>query len=40
MIIDATLKPHHASPLEENLEIERRVDDLAARGGALAGVFK
>jgi 4-hydroxy-3-polyprenylbenzoate decarboxylase len=38
-MIDARRKPHHAPPLVENLEISRRVDSLAARGGPLAGLF-
>ena len=39
LVIDARRKPHHAPPLVENLEISRRVDSLAARGGPLAGLF-
>lgn len=36
MVIDARIKPHHAWPLEEDPEITRRVDAMAARGGALS----
>ncbi len=36
LVIDARIKPHHASPLIEDPEITRRVDALAARGGPLA----
>jgi 4-hydroxy-3-polyprenylbenzoate decarboxylase len=39
LVIDARRKPHHAPPLVENLEISRRVDSLAARGGPLVGLF-
>ena len=36
LVIDARTKPHHAPPLVEDPEISRRVDALAARGGALS----
>lgn len=39
LVIDARLKPHHAPPLEEDPEITRRVDALAARGGPLHGII-
>jgi 4-hydroxy-3-polyprenylbenzoate decarboxylase len=39
MVIDARLKPHHAPPLEEDPEIERRVDALGAPGGPLHGII-
>jgi 4-hydroxy-3-polyprenylbenzoate decarboxylase len=35
LVIDARIKPHHAPPLEDDPEIERRVDALAAPGGPL-----
>lgn len=35
LIIDARLKPHHAPPLEEDLNIVRRVNALAAPGKPL-----
>ncbi len=39
LVIDARIKPHHAWPLEDDPEIERRVDALAAPGGPLHGVY-
>jgi 4-hydroxy-3-polyprenylbenzoate decarboxylase len=39
LVIDARVKPHHAPPLVDDPEIERRVDLLAAPGGPLHGVF-
>jgi len=39
LVIDARSKPHHAPPLVEDLEVTRRVDALAARGGPLHGVI-
>jgi len=39
LVIDARIKPHHAPPLVDDPEIERRVDDLAAPGGPLHGVY-
>jgi 4-hydroxy-3-polyprenylbenzoate decarboxylase len=39
LVIDARIKPHHAPPLLDDPTIERRVDDLAAPGGPLHGVF-
>jgi 4-hydroxy-3-polyprenylbenzoate decarboxylase len=39
LVIDARLKAHHAPPLEDDPEIERRVDALAAPGGPLHGVY-
>jgi 4-hydroxy-3-polyprenylbenzoate decarboxylase len=39
LIIDARIKPHHAPPLLDDPEIERRVDALAAPGGPLHGVY-
>jgi 4-hydroxy-3-polyprenylbenzoate decarboxylase len=39
LIIDARIKPHHAPVLEEDAEISRRVDALAARGGPLHGIL-
>jgi len=39
LIIDARLKPHHAPPLIEAPEITHRVDQLAAPGGPLHGLF-
>ncbi|AJE03795.1 UbiD family decarboxylase [Geobacter pickeringii] len=39
LVIDARIKPHHAPPLVDVPEIERRVDALGAAGGALHGVI-
>ena len=39
LLIDARRKPHHAPPLVDDPEIERRVDELAAPGGPLYGVY-
>lgn len=39
LVIDARAKPHHAPTLEEDPEVEKRVDRLAARGGPLHGVI-
>ncbi len=36
LVIDARIKPHHAPPLVEDPEVTRKVDAMAARGGALA----
>jgi 4-hydroxy-3-polyprenylbenzoate decarboxylase len=39
LVIDARIKPHHAPPLLDDPEIERRVDALAAPSGPLHGVY-
>jgi 4-hydroxy-3-polyprenylbenzoate decarboxylase len=39
VVIDARIKPHHAPPLVDDPEIERRVDELGAPGGALHGII-
>ena len=39
LVIDARIKPHHAPPLIEDPEVERRVDALAAPGGPLHGII-
>jgi len=39
LVIDARIKPHHAPPLVEDPQVTRRVDQLAARGGPLAGIL-
>jgi 4-hydroxy-3-polyprenylbenzoate decarboxylase len=36
LVIDARIKPHHAPPLVEDVEVSRKIDALAARGGPLA----
>jgi 4-hydroxy-3-polyprenylbenzoate decarboxylase len=39
LIIDARLKKHHASPLEPDLNIEKRVDQFGAKGNPLYGII-
>jgi 4-hydroxy-3-polyprenylbenzoate decarboxylase len=39
LVIDARIKPHHAPPLEEDPEIEKRVDALGAPGRPLHGII-
>ncbi len=39
LIVDARIKPHHAPPLVEDAEVERRVDALGAPGGPLHGII-
>ncbi|MEM6763483.1 MAG: UbiD family decarboxylase [Bacteroidota bacterium] len=39
LIIDARIKPHHAPSLVENPEVTKKVDLLAAKGGALHGII-
>ena len=39
LAIDARIKPHHAPPLVDDPEIERRVDALGAPGGPLHGII-
>lgn len=39
LVIDARIKPHHAPPLIEDPKITRRVDDLCAGNGPLAGII-
>ena len=39
VIIDARIKPRHAPPLVEDPEVTRKVDELAAPGGPLHGLF-
>jgi 4-hydroxy-3-polyprenylbenzoate decarboxylase len=39
LVIDARIKPHHAPPLIEDPAVTRRVDQLAAPGGPLHGIF-
>jgi 4-hydroxy-3-polyprenylbenzoate decarboxylase len=39
LVIDARIKPHHAPPLIDDPDIERRVDALAAAGGPLHAVY-
>jgi 4-hydroxy-3-polyprenylbenzoate decarboxylase len=39
LVIDARIKPHHAPPLIDDPEIEKRVDGLGAPGGPLHGII-
>ncbi|HWV37430.1 MAG TPA: UbiD family decarboxylase [Vulgatibacter sp.] len=39
LVIDARIKPHHAPPLVEVPEVERKVDELGAPGGPLHGII-
>jgi len=39
VIIDARSKPHHAPDLIKDEAVERRVDQLAAKGGSLHGII-
>lgn len=36
LVIDARIKPHHAPPLISDPDVVKKIDALAARGGALA----
>ncbi|HKJ04224.1 MAG TPA: UbiD family decarboxylase [Geopsychrobacteraceae bacterium] len=39
LVIDARIKPHHAPPLIDDPEIEKRVDRLGTKGGPLHGII-
>jgi 4-hydroxy-3-polyprenylbenzoate decarboxylase len=39
LVLDARLKPHHPSPLEEDPATVRRIETLAAKGGPLHGIM-
>lgn len=39
LVIDARVKPFHAPPLVDDPAVERRVDQLGAKGGPLAGII-
>lgn len=39
VVIDARAKPHHAPALEEDPEVTARVEELAAKGGPLHGLY-
>jgi 4-hydroxy-3-polyprenylbenzoate decarboxylase len=39
LVIDARRKPHHAPPLEDDPQVEKRVDLLGAPGGPLHGII-
>lgn len=38
LVIDARIKPFHAPALEDDPEVERRIDELGVRGGPLEGL--
>jgi 4-hydroxy-3-polyprenylbenzoate decarboxylase len=39
LVIDARLKPYHAPPLETDPDVARRVEEMAAPGRPLHGLF-
>jgi 4-hydroxy-3-polyprenylbenzoate decarboxylase len=39
LVIDARIKPHHAPPLDDDPQVSRGIDLLAAPGGPLHGIF-
>ncbi|MDO9068503.1 MAG: UbiD family decarboxylase [Deltaproteobacteria bacterium] len=39
LVIDARIKPFHAPVLEDDPEVERRIDALGAKGGPLYGII-
>lgn len=39
LVLDARIKPHHAPPLVEDPEVNKRVDELAAPGKPLHGII-
>jgi 4-hydroxy-3-polyprenylbenzoate decarboxylase len=39
LIIDARIKKHHAPELIKDPEVEKKVDSMCARGGALHGLI-
>ncbi len=39
LIIDARIKPHHAPVLEKDPTIEKKVDQMGAKGGSLHGII-
>lgn len=39
LIIDARIKPHHAPVLEKDQEVEKLVDKMGEKGGALYGII-
>ncbi len=38
LIIDARIKPHHAPPLEKDLQTEKNINRIFAEGGSLHGI--
>ncbi|HMP92321.1 MAG TPA: UbiD family decarboxylase [Phnomibacter sp.] len=40
LVIDARIKPHHAPPVQKHPEVEKKIDQLFAKGGSLHGKIK
>jgi 4-hydroxy-3-polyprenylbenzoate decarboxylase len=38
LVIDARIKPHHAPAVEKDVEVEKAIDPIFARGGSLSGL--
>ena len=38
VVFDARLKPHHAPPVEKDVEVEKKIDRFFAKGGSLEGI--
>ena len=38
LVIDARIKPFHSPPIEDDPAVERRIDELGAKGGPLEGL--
>jgi 4-hydroxy-3-polyprenylbenzoate decarboxylase len=36
VVVDARVKPHHAPPLVEDQQVQKKVDAMAARGGSIS----
>ena len=39
LVIDARIKPHHAPPLVEDPQVEKKINELGAKGGSLHGII-
>lgn len=39
LVIDARIKPHHAPPIVDDPKVVKRVEELGAKGGPLAGLI-
>jgi 4-hydroxy-3-polyprenylbenzoate decarboxylase len=39
LIIDARLKTYHAPPLQDDPQVEKKVDSLGEKGGPLYGII-
>lgn len=38
VVFDARLKPHHAPPVEKDVDVEKKIDQLFVKGGSLEGI--